>query len=112
MKEISAPPSASLALGADSIISLNCEFDEIEKSYLEPEEDEDEHLSIEASPSIFDDNISALVSQLPAGKIWGLFDTGATHHMFKTLEIFDTNSVKALPESNCQLTLAGGKSSL
>lgn len=69
-------------------------------------------MSIEASPSILNDDVTALVSKLPDIKEWGLLDTGATHHMFKTLNMFEKESIKALPDSNRQLTMAGGKSSL
>lgn len=65
-----------------------------------------------ASPSIFDDDVSALVSKLPNIKLWGLLDTGATHRIFKTQDMFDKDTFKTLPESNRKLTLAGGTSFL
>lgn len=106
IKEITAP-SASLAIGNKPFISFNCEYSDMVES-----DDWDESTTIEASPSIYDDDVSALVSKLPEIKIWGLLDTGATHHMFKTQDMFDVATIKPLPESNRQLTLAGGKSSL
>lgn len=106
MKEITAP-SASLAMGSEPFISFNCEFEEISNSEELCKMDQ-----IEASPAMFDDEVSALVSKLPNIKMWGLLDTGATHHMFKTVDLFEKESLKSLPESNQKLTLAGGSSSL
>lgn len=84
MKEITAP-AASMAVSSDSIISFNCEFEQIDESIEDIGSGNGTISTVHASPSIYDDNVTALVSQLPSGKEWGLLDTGATHHMFKLL---------------------------
>lgn len=109
MKEITAP-SAPVAVGSEPFISPNCEFDEMNDVNVEFENPWTGE--IEASPSIYDDNLAAMVSKLPEMKVWGLLDTGATHHTFKTLDMFVKDTIKPLADTNKQLTLAGGKSSL
>lgn len=69
MREITAP-SASLAIGSEPFISLNSEYDE-----SGPLDECPQMEIIEASPSVFDDDVTALVSKLPDIKIWGLLDT-------------------------------------
>lgn len=109
MKEISAP-SVSVSVGSEPFISFNCEFDSTDEDDESREGGRNEEIT--ASPSIFNDDVTAMVSKLPDMKVWGLLDTGATHHMFKSVDMFEKESVKSLHDSNKQLTMAGGKSSL
>lgn len=63
MKEITAP-SASLAIGSKPFILLKCESDDLLMS-----EDSLEEEHFEASPSIFNKDVTALVSNLPEIKV-------------------------------------------
>ncbi|KAG0150489.1 hypothetical protein CROQUDRAFT_88008 [Cronartium quercuum f. sp. fusiforme G11] len=44
--------------------------------------------------------------------LWALNDTGASHHMFNDLKLFQANSIKPIDGPSKQLRLAGGGASL
>lgn len=48
----------------------------------------------------------------PSEGLWALNDTGASHHMFNDISLFDASTVKPLEDSNKRLRLAGGDASL
>lgn len=84
------PPSANTANREDSIgaLSLHAEYDDV-------------------------DTPSAAVSSWSSGtQIWALHDTGATHHLFNDIRLFDKNKLKPVDSSNKRLKLAGGGISL
>lgn len=48
----------------------------------------------------------------PTNDIWGLFDTGATHYMFKDIKLFEPDTISTVSPDNNKLKLAGGKAKL
>lgn len=57
---------------------------------------------------------SASGADAPSGstQIWALHDTGATHHLFNDIRLFDKSNLKPVSNSKKQLKLAGGGVSL
>lgn len=65
-----------------------------------------------ASPTIYGHETEASVSVSSGGDTWGLFDTGATHYMFKDIKLFESSSMTKIPSDNNKLKLAGGDAKL
>lgn len=55
---------------------------------------------------------SASASTATSTLIWALHDTGATHHMFNDIRLFDKTTLKPVDNANKRLKLAGGGVSL
>lgn len=54
----------------------------------------------------------ATVPTTSNGRLWALHDTGATHHLFNNICLFDKSKLKPINDSNKRLKLAGGGVSL
>lgn len=88
-KEISPPSANTIRLDEDfGALSLHAEYDEVD------------------TPS------AAVTSSSTGTQIWALHDTGATHHLFNDIRLFDKSKLKPVNSSNKRLKLAGGGISL
>lgn len=54
----------------------------------------------------------ATVPTTSNGRLWALHNTGATHHLFNNICLFDKSKLKPINDSNKRLKLAGGGVSL
>lgn len=84
-----SPPSASAAISStgSDVIALLASFEDVELP-------------------------TAAVAATPDGQIWALHDTGATHHLFNDIRMFDQSKHKRVNDTNKRLKLAGGGVSL
>lgn len=89
-KKIS-PPSANAVSRADdhAPLSLCAVFEEVEST-----------------------SAASVSTSSTSGQIWALHDTGATHHLFNDIRLFDKKKLKPVSNSNMRLKLAGGGVSL
>lgn len=119
MKELTAP-AASVAEINSEYLSFNSEFvktveDHIkisESQLLLTETEESVNSEVVGCPSIYESEASVSTLTAPDKELWGLLDTGATHYMFKTKELFEQKSLTSVESSNNKLKMAGGESKL
>lgn len=87
-KKVSPPSANSVSTsGNSSVLALHTSFEDI-------------------------DTPEAAVASKSGGQVWALHDTGATHHLFNDIRLFDKPQPKSVNNSNKRLKLAGGDVSL
>lgn len=69
-------------------------------------------IPFESSHTVFNDNTPAAKIMNKSGGQWALYDTGATHYMFKSNSLFSSSSLVKLDDSSKRLKLAAGDVSL
>lgn len=68
--------------------------------------------TFEASHTLFAEDTPAANIVNESGGQWALYDTGVTHYMFKTDELFTSSSLTKINNTSKRLKLAGGEAPL
>lgn len=111
VKQLTLPSACVSIASTNPFASLHVYLDD-EEELTVPSSVTTSASIFEASHTVFDDNTPAANIVNQNNNVWALYDTGATHYMFKDENLFSSSSLIKIDDSSKRLRLAGGDASL